>query len=216
MWRAARGGAGQESEEPTIFLSTKVQEGQASQPHPRCPAGVYFPQGRPSPAAEGTAGIRSGALRRENRAAGLYPLLVRAKQVTVRARSTSQRERFLKGAPAFQTSGSGGRVGPVLLWRRGGPRTAGRGALQEPCAARLCACSAVHLLFRGPRHPGRGASTRSTCQKSPLLPAHGPSQAALLTITEALPGKCQRATLLLATRAGASEAAAIRGDLPPG
>lgn len=147
---------------------------------------------------------------------GCTPLLFRAKQVTVRARSTSRRERFLKGAPAFQTSGSGGRVGPVLLWQRGGPRPAGRGALQEPGAERLCACSAEHLLFRGPRHPGRGASTRSTCQKSPLLPAHGPSQAALLTITEALPGKCQRATLLLATRAGASEAAAIRGGLPPG
>lgn len=50
-----------------------MQESQASQPHPRCPGGVYFRQGRPSPAAEGTAGIRSGALRREIRAVGLYP-----------------------------------------------------------------------------------------------------------------------------------------------
>lgn len=37
----------------------------------------------------------------------------------------------------------------------------------------------------------RGLHPVSTCQRSPLLPAHGPRQAAPLTIAETLPGKCQ-------------------------
>lgn len=72
-------------EKSTIFLFTEVQGSQASQRHSASPDGIYLRLAPSCPAAEGTAEMRSGALRWEMGAVGLYlpPPLCQAAPATV-------------------------------------------------------------------------------------------------------------------------------------